>query len=747
VEEEEDLEDHPLGEVVHELVEDSIAVEVERGDDHPRSWSFLMTGERTSPRKRAPQVSVFHDPTAAYGDSLRTQRRKRSEAEKLRMAAKHSQSIKRWASVARRRTSSVNTPGSPAARSSGAAAASNARQGGEDDEVSDGDGGVRGAVPVSVRSDDLDSDEREGSDSDEREGSDSDSDSVASLYESPEATPLVDHPRFAETLRSLDELRLDILSQPWRSFLADELGIDDREWRVLTGVRNLLLCVESGESEEAASSTVARGMYGRVAPRSYRARVLRACARAYLETRAIPLRLQGKHVKVASLFYDEDIVAAVHDHVASIINDRQRVSGFKAENVVTFVTQTYGTSISVATAKRLLHRMGFHQAALGSAAYVDGHERDDVKAHRDEYVKIMMNDLLPRTMQYENNPGGLDGELVPVLPQLLPVPALLGLPEREVVLVFHDESTFYAMEGTSKVWASEGSALPRPKHKGASVMVSGFITQDGFFHATDEMRSRDPTLPPHSYVFFEPGKQREGWWSNKDLVAQLLGVMKLFRACFPTKRPVFIFDNSSNHRAAPPGALDATAFNKNIPKKVDLPMRHGWVDVAGPEPGSVVRAAQNMMATANELRPLVDVLQERGLSAVGTKDELVALLAAQPDFKAQKGWLEEVVRGEGFEIMFLPKFHCELNPIERVWGHAKRKLRTECDYTSKSIADKLPGILNNIPRDSVRRYYRAVARFVHAYEHGLTTQQAAFVVKRYASHRRVPDSAWSELER
>ncbi|KAF8236176.1 hypothetical protein L208DRAFT_1253078, partial [Tricholoma matsutake] len=27
----------------------------------------------------------------------------------------------------------------------------------------------------------------------------------------------------------------------------------------------------------------------------------------------------------------------------------------------------------------------------------------------------------------------------------------------------------------------------------------------------------------------------------------------------------------------------------------------------------------------------------------------------------------------GFQILFLPKFHCELNIIKQCWGHAKRQ--------------------------------------------------------------------------
>lgn len=40
------------------------------------------------------------------------------------------------------------------------------------------------------------------------------------------------------------------------------------------------------------------------------------------------------------------------------------------------------------------------------------------------------------------------------------------------------------------------------------------------------------------------------------------------------------------------------------------------------------------------------------------------------DFKFQKTKVKEMVLNQGHILMFIPKFHCELNPIERVWCYA-----------------------------------------------------------------------------
>ena len=42
------------------------------------------------------------------------------------------------------------------------------------------------------------------------------------------------------------------------------------------------------------------------------------------------------------------------------------------------------------------------------------------------------------------------------------------------------------------------------------------------------------------------------------------------------------------------------------------------------------------------------------------------LLSQQDDFRNQLSMLEQLIRDAGHECLFLPKFHCELNPIDMV---------------------------------------------------------------------------------
>jgi hypothetical protein len=68
-----------------------------------------------------------------------------------------------------------------------------------------------------------------------------------------------------------------------------------------------------------------------------------------------------------------------------------------------------------------------------------------------------------------------------------------------------------------------------------------------------------------------------------------------------------------------------------------------------------------------------------------------------PDFAAAKSLLEAECEREGVEVLFLPNFHYELNPIEMVWGYAKRlyRLKPESsreDHLEKNTMDSLDAV-------------------------------------------------------
>ncbi len=55
-------------------------------------------------------------------------------------------------------------------------------------------------------------------------------------------------------------------------------------------------------------------------------------------------------------------------------------------------------------------------------------------------------------------------------------------------------------------------------------------------------------------------------------------------------------------------------------------------------------------------------------------------LSQEPDFKSQRELLREIVENKGHQIIYYPKYHCELNFIEKIWGYIKA--RTRCRWLS-----------------------------------------------------------------
>jgi hypothetical protein len=112
-----------------------------------------------------------------------------------------------------------------------------------------------------------------------------------------------------------------------------------------------------------------------------------------------------------------------------------------------------------------------------------------------------------------------------------------------------------------------------------------------------------------------------------------------------------------------------------------------------------------------------------------------------------KSLLKEACASEGVEILFLPKFHCELNPIEMVWGYAK------CLYCTKPMSSKEEALeqntidsINAVPLTAMWHFVNRTNWFADAYLKGLDCADAAYIVKKYRSHQNIPPGYEEELK-
>ena len=91
------------------------------------------------------------------------------------------------------------------------------------------------------------------------------------------------------------------------------------------------------------------------------------------------------------------------------------------------------------------------------------------------------------------------------------------------------------------------------------------------------------------------------------------------------------------------------------------------------------------------------ILEERGVDVKGLKaDNMRKKLKDMRDFKYEKTKVETLITDRRHRCIFIPKHHCELNPIERVWGHAKQYTQKHCDYTFSGLEKTIGPALDSV---------------------------------------------------
>ncbi|KAL1717101.1 hypothetical protein EV715DRAFT_171758, partial [Schizophyllum commune] len=207
-------------------------------------------------------------------------------------------------------------------------------------------------------------------------------------------------------------------------------------------------------------------------------------------------------------------------------------------------------SISERTARRWLNRLSWRYKRKQNGMYIDGHERPDVVADRVAFCKRWA-DYEKRFVKFDN-----EGNELP-RPQGFSVP---GKPFR-LILVTHDESTFYQNDQRRLHWQHTGTrAAPHPKGEGQSIMVSDFLTLEWGRLKDEKEEAR---------VLFKAGKNRDGWFDAEDLHEQTHHAIDIFEGLTNGfAQGLFMFDNAPSHQKRAADALSAR-------KMVKFP-REGW---------------------------------------------------------------------------------------------------------------------------------------------------------------------------
>ena len=245
-------------------------------------------------------------------------------------------------------------------------------------------------------------------------------------------------------------------------------------------------------------------------------------------------------------------------------------------------------------------------------------------------------------------------------------------------------------------------------------MVSDFIEErDGYLAIPDALyetvKQHDPTVPQSARVIFEYGKNCDGYWNNELFMEQMEMAVKVAEPKYPLKH-VWIFDHSCRHTAFAPDALVASRLNRKPGGK--QPVMHDTVWAGKP---------QKLVLDDGTPKGAAMILEERGICTKTLKlEDLIVILGQHDDFKNEMNSLETMLTGKEHTAVFLPKFHCELNGIEQVWGHSKRLTRAYYNYTIGSLRETVPWSLNSIPVETIRNYIQKSRGYMFAYLGGDT---------------------------
>ena len=96
--------------------------------------------------------------------------------------------------------------------------------------------------------------------------------------------------------------------------------------------------------------------------------------------------------------------------------------------------------------------------------------------------------------------------------------------------------------------------------------------------------------------------------------------------------------------------------------------------------------------------------------------------------------VEELINSQGHFCKFFPKFHCELNAIERNWCHAKKHTRAYCNGSIVRLRKIVPEALETV---SIDNFFATCRLYEKAYREGHIGVAVESAVKQYKSHRRV----------
>ncbi|KAF7299240.1 hypothetical protein MIND_00872700 [Mycena indigotica] len=257
------------------------------------------------------------------------------------------------------------------------------------------------------------------------------------------------------------------------------------------------------------------------------------------------------------------------------------------------------------------------------------------------------------------------------------------------------------------------------------------------------------------------------YFTNINVREQAQTAVDIVNELWPQYEHIFVYDNATTHRKRPDDALSALKMPK-APSGSSA--RHPDANIVGKRKkrdvdgklvynseGKVILEDVPMIgaklpsgepqdlyfpvghAKAGKFKGMQIVLEERGIAAAklptqcpkfkcaDTSDSAACccrrILFNQPDFVNVKSMLKVECEARGIQVLFTPRFHCELNPIEMV---------------SRRTLNGIEAI-DGVPLLFMRRFVNRSHRFADGYfNKHLSGPEAAWAARKYHGHRTFP---------
>ncbi|KAF8582228.1 hypothetical protein K439DRAFT_1647663 [Ramaria rubella] len=436
------------------------------------------------------------------------------------------------------------------------------------------------------------------------------------------------------------------------------------------------------------------------------ARRLCEWCRAFIADRkALPCNIYGTWN--VSLLEDEDLAQDICLHLQGI---RKYV---KAMDIVHYLNTPemkehlkFKKVISLATAQCWMRKMDYCWSKDPEGQFVDGHEQEDVVAY-------LQQKILPAWAAVESQMCAWDNGVK------VKHPTVEGC--RTVICWVHKSET----------------AVPYAKGEGVSLMVADFVSADyGWLQSPDGSEE--------TRVLFKAGKVHDRYFTNADILHQASCAIDILEKHYLSEDHILLFDNVTTHLKHADDALSACKMPKNTPKggktgvaETKVPMRNTTFadgtlqclyfptdhpDAPGVFKGMAIILEERGYANASKIRA-----ECKGFKHAKDASNCCCwqMLYNEHNFAAVESLLEITCKAHGFQVLFLPKFHCELNFIEQCWGYSKRI------YRQFPISPKEEDLKRNV---------------LTALKSGLNGKQAAWATKKYRGHRVLPETIMNELE-